>query len=114
MRVAVEEEVGLGLGVDPGADDDGDDEAVDPEHPGHDDGHDGLHDELRAHDAHGRHPDAALGRAVGGAHAGEDERRRGAQEAEEGRRLVATEGRRAGHGGLDWIWSPPSLLAMKS
>ena len=69
MRVAVEEVVGLGLGVDPGGDDDGDDEAVDTEDSSHDDGDDGLHDELGAHDAHGRDADAALGRPVGGAHA---------------------------------------------
>ena len=69
VRVAVEEVVGLGLGVDPGGDDDGDDETVDAEDSGHDDGDDGLHDELGAHDAHGRDADAALGRPVGGAHA---------------------------------------------
>jgi hypothetical protein len=69
VRVPIEEEVGLGLGVDAGGDDDGDDEAVDPEDPRHDDGDDGLHDELGAHDSHGRDADAALRGAVGGAHA---------------------------------------------
>jgi hypothetical protein len=124
VGVTVEEEVGLGLGVDAGGDDDGDDEAVDTEHSGHDDGDDGLHHQFRAHHPHGRHAHAALGGAVGGAHAlhascvnlisdqiwpresegedweltGEYEGGGGAEEAEERGGLIAAEGG-GGHGG---------------
>jgi len=91
MSVAVEEIVGFCLRVNARADDDRDDQAVDAQHSRHHNRHNRFHHQLRPHNAHGGNTDAALSRAVRRTHAGENEGRRGAQEAEEGSSFIAAE-----------------------
>ena len=68
MSIAIEEIVGLGLGINSGTDDNSDDETVNTEHSGHNHRHDRLHHQLRPHHSHRRHSDAALRRPVGSSH----------------------------------------------